>query len=158
MVQLAPEPLSPDIDVAKKGWYVCDHPHPLPPSSLTLYPPAFLVWSSSYRWSCYSPPCTADRSIRAHLSTYSSDDWRDLKKISIIFLPLFIFWALDYQQNSTWVDQADDMNTAIIWNTPDVTDGFEDVTVCLFVPLFEVVRAATCCPLASARREGCLGF
>ena len=57
-------------------------------------------------------------SVKYHLSTYSKADFRDLKRIMLVFLPLPIYWALFYQQNSTWVDQASDMNTTIIWNTP----------------------------------------
>ncbi len=57
-------------------------------------------------------------SVKYHLSTYSRADFQDLKRIMVVFLPLPIYWALFYQQNSTWVDQAGAMDTTIIWNTP----------------------------------------
>jgi hypothetical protein len=54
------------------------------------------------------------RSVRACVLAMA----QDLRRIMKVFLPLPIFWALYYQQNSTWVDQGSDMNTTIVWNAP----------------------------------------
>jgi hypothetical protein len=69
------------------------------------------------------PPTLRPRSVRYHLGQYSRADFQDLKRILMVFIPLPVYWALFYQQNSTWTDQADDMNTALIWHTPGRVDG-----------------------------------
>ena len=51
--------------------------------------------------------------------------------------PLIVFWALYYQQNNTWVSQTTQMDMAIIFNIPDALPAFNDLLVCLFVPLLD---------------------
>ena len=87
---------------------------------------------------CVSAPTLLlhETSLVYHLSSYSRADWAALKKILVIFSPLPFYWALFYQQNSTWVDQASTMNTAIVWHTPDALASVEDLMVLAMVPLF----------------------
>jgi POT family proton-dependent oligopeptide transporter len=65
-----------------------------------------------------------------------------------------MFWALYFQQNTYWVTQAQDMNTAIVWHTPDLLGSVNDVMVCAMVPLFSAFVypalercGVTCSPL-----------
>ena len=36
--------------------------------------------------------------------------WRELVPFLGVFAPLVVFWAIFYQQNSTWVQQGDQMD------------------------------------------------
>ena len=36
--------------------------------------------------------------------------WRELVPFLGVFAPLLVFWAIFYQQNSTWVQQGDQMD------------------------------------------------
>jgi dipeptide/tripeptide permease len=73
-----------------------------------------------------------------HVSQYTKQDWADIKRIMIVFIGLPIYWALYYQQNSTWVNQANQMNTDIIWNTPGDLQPSSDL--CLARVYFSMER------------------
>lgn len=67
------------------------------------------------------------------------EDWAALRRIVVALLPLPVFWALFWQQGSTWVNQASHMNTSIMWHTPDLlVASLESALVCMFVPTFEI--------------------
>eukprot|EP01116_Phalansterium_solitarium_P014349 TRINITY_DN31969_c0_g1_i1.p1 TRINITY_DN31969_c0_g1~~TRINITY_DN31969_c0_g1_i1.p1 ORF type:complete len:387 (+),score=138.46 TRINITY_DN31969_c0_g1_i1:126-1286(+) len=69
----------------------------------------------------------------------------DIKHILKIFIPLPLFYALFYQQNSTWVFQAQDMNREIgpigriprMNIPPDMMPSLEDVSCLVLILLFD---------------------
>lgn len=68
---------------------------------------------------------------------YNDDDWRDLRNVLKVFSALPIFWALFFQQNSTWVTQTSKMDMRLIYGTPDALASINDVMVCCMVPAFD---------------------
>ena len=69
---------------------------------------------------------------------YDAEDRAGLKRVAAIFAPLVLYWSLYYQQNTTWVTTASEMDTSLIANTDDVLGAVDDVMVTALVPLFAV--------------------
>lgn len=75
------------------------------------------------------------------------DTWRDAKTVGpllLMFTPLPVFWALFYQQNSTWVFQAQRMERYLFtWGDtrvvipPDLMPSLEDVVVLVMIFFFD---------------------
>lgn len=70
-----------------------------------------------------------------------------------------MFWALFFQQNSTWVTQTSQMDMRLVWNTPDVLASVNDVMVCCMVPSFDrwVYPAFRRCYPCKPLRKICIG-
>eukprot|EP01090_Pellita_catalonica_P018567 TRINITY_DN6043_c0_g1_i1.p1 TRINITY_DN6043_c0_g1~~TRINITY_DN6043_c0_g1_i1.p1 ORF type:complete len:347 (+),score=41.94 TRINITY_DN6043_c0_g1_i1:44-1042(+) len=67
------------------------------------------------------------------------DDMISVWPIIKIFLVLPIFWSLFYQQNSTWVYQAKEMDLHLgkVKVPPDLMPSLEDVAVLVWIPIFD---------------------
>jgi POT family proton-dependent oligopeptide transporter len=64
-------------------------------------------------------------------------EWFDLRCISLVIAPLPVFWALYYQQASTWVMQTRRLDLTLVWNTEDILPAFNDLLVVLMIPIFQ---------------------
>jgi len=67
-------------------------------------------------------------------------DQKALLNIGRTFVALPLFWALFYQQNSTWVFQSNTLARGLFgWQIPpDILPSLNDLLVVLFVPLFDM--------------------
>lgn len=68
-------------------------------------------------------------------------DTRVILQISVLYLPITLFWALFYQQGSRWVFQAVRMNGDIGFYTiiPDQFNVLNPLLALLIIPVFENV-------------------
>ncbi len=63
------------------------------------------------------PDASRECCVVYHIKQYTQEDWRDVKRILMIFIGLPVYWALFYQQNSTWVNQATEMDLTAVAGT-----------------------------------------
>uniref|UniRef100_A0A0N4ZC98 Oligopeptide transporter 1 n=1 Tax=Parastrongyloides trichosuri TaxID=131310 RepID=A0A0N4ZC98_PARTI len=69
------------------------------------------------------------------------DDIKQLFRVSIMFLPVPIFWALYDQQGSIWLIQSIQMDCRVgsLLILPDQMQTLNAVLILIFIPLFQVV-------------------
>jgi dipeptide/tripeptide permease len=83
----------------------------------------------------------------------------DLRWIALVLAPMPFFWALYYQQASTWVMQTEHLDQTLIWNTPDILPAFNDLCVVLLIPIFQrvVYPSAARCSSGTSSNRGLVG-
>jgi len=83
------------------------------------------------------------KGIAKKVVLFLKSEFMELAPILRVFLLLPAFWALFYQQNSTWVYQANEMDLRIHASglsfsiPPDLMPSFEDVSVLILIPTFD---------------------
>ncbi|MEO6785373.1 MAG: MFS transporter, partial [Chthoniobacteraceae bacterium] len=69
-------------------------------------------------------------------------DWRTLGRISLVFAPVSVFWALYDQTGSTWIQQGEHMRPYVmtaLWNyevNAETIQAVNALFVMLFIPIF----------------------
>jgi POT family proton-dependent oligopeptide transporter len=71
-----------------------------------------------------------------------AEDWKTLGRISLVFAPVSVFWALFDQTGSTWIQQGEHMRPYVLtrlWNyevNAETIQAVNALFVMLFIPIF----------------------
>uniref|UniRef100_A0A914CLT5 Peptide transporter family 1 n=1 Tax=Acrobeloides nanus TaxID=290746 RepID=A0A914CLT5_9BILA len=92
------------------------------------------------------PKCLALRSSKRHskecAQTKFVDDIKSLVRVTIMMLPVPMFWALYDQQGSRWIIQAVAMDAQLTSGfalLPDQMATLNAILIMLFIPLFQII-------------------
>eukprot|EP00698_Gefionella_okellyi_P025660 TRINITY_DN9463_c0_g1_i1.p1 TRINITY_DN9463_c0_g1~~TRINITY_DN9463_c0_g1_i1.p1 ORF type:complete len:490 (-),score=87.96 TRINITY_DN9463_c0_g1_i1:111-1529(-) len=96
-----------------------------------------LIYLLGSRWYRKVPPARANH--QGCIPT--KEDGKSVLRVCLIFLPLILFFAMFYQQSSTFIAQATNMSTQVgrFSIPPDIMGSGEDLMVLILLPTFDLL-------------------
>lgn len=104
----------------------------------TLLPACLIFWAGSRFYVKVLPTMQKRRPGEDRGWSTKKEDLESLWRILPIFAPFPVFWALYFQQSSTWIIQADEMNLYLgsFYVPPDLMPSLNDLMVLILLPVF----------------------
>mmetsp|Transcript_1611 Transcript_1611/g.5691 ORF Transcript_1611/g.5691 Transcript_1611/m.5691 type:complete len:531 (-) Transcript_1611:47-1639(-) len=114
--------------------------------SAALLPACLIYWAGSRFYVKVIPTMQKRGTGEKRGWTTRKEDLESLWRIIPIFSPFPVFWALYFQQSSTWIIQAEEMNLYLgnFYVPPDLMPSLNDLMVLILLPIFGYVVYPFC--------------